>query len=136
MPTAPVVLAAAFTLSAVHTVYADLAGIADPTFTPTTPTTWLFYGVGFGSVWLARRPARTAQLTLLAYLVVLLGVSVFYYPTTFTVEKQTVFGWFENDVYVGLLMIAAHLTLGRVTQAEVPGSPARRQPQPRRALPS
>jgi hypothetical protein len=136
MPTTPCVLAAAFTLSAVHTVYADLAGIADPTFTPTTPTTWLFYAVGFGSVWLARRPGRTAQLSLLAYLAMLLGVSVFYYPTTFTVEKQTVFGWFENDVYVGLLMIAAYLTLARLTLAEAPGSPAHPRPRPRRVLPS
>lgn len=118
MPTTPVVLAAAFSLSAVHTVYADLAGISDPTFTPTTPTTWLFYAVGFGSVCLARRPQRPAQLVLLGYLLLLVGVSVFYYPTTFTVEKQTVFGWFENDVYVGLLMIAAYLTAARVRQID------------------
>ena len=51
----PWVLATAFTLSAVHTVYAAAAGIEDPTFTVTTPAAWLFYAVGFGSVWLARR---------------------------------------------------------------------------------
>ncbi|WP_027502460.1 hypothetical protein [Rhodococcus sp. UNC363MFTsu5.1] len=110
----PRVLAAAFILSAFHTGYAAVAGIADPTFTVTTPAAWLFYAVGFGSVWLARRPERWAQAGVLAYLVVLLAVSVFYYPTTFTVEKQTVFGWFENDVYVGLLMIATYLTVSRV----------------------
>ena len=75
MPTTPVVLAVAFSLSAVHTVYADLAGISDPTFTPTTPTTWLFYAVGFGSIWLARRPQRPAQLVLLGYLLLLVGVT-------------------------------------------------------------
>ncbi|SEM03019.1 hypothetical protein [Rhodococcus maanshanensis] len=110
----PRVLAAAFVLSAVHTGYAAVAGIADPTFTVTTPAAWLFYAVGIGSVWLARRQERWAQIGVLAYLVVLLAISVFYYPTTFTVEKQTVFGWFENDVYVGLLMIATYLTVGRV----------------------
>ncbi|GAA4474265.1 hypothetical protein GCM10023094_09530 [Rhodococcus olei] len=110
----PRVLAAAFTLSAVHTGYAAIAGIADPTFTMTTPAAWLFYAVGFGSVWLARRQQAWAQVGVLAYLVVLLAVSVFYYPTTFTAEKQTVFGWFENDVYVGLLMIATYLTVGRI----------------------
>ncbi|MGW0177138.1 hypothetical protein ACWDUM_25215 [Rhodococcus sp. NPDC003322] len=108
------VLAAAFTLSAVHTVYAAVAGIEDPTFTVTTPAAWLFYAVGFGSVWLARRQEAWAQIGVLAYLVVLLAISVFYYPTTFTAEKQTVFGWFENDVYVGLLMIAVYLMVGRV----------------------
>jgi hypothetical protein len=30
----------------------------------------------------------------------LLAIGVFYYPTTFTAERQTVFGWFENDVYL------------------------------------
>lgn len=110
----PRVLAAAFTLSAGHTVYAAIAGIEDPAFTVTTPAAWLFYAVGSGSVWLARRLERPAQITLLGYLAVLLAASVFYYPTTFTVEKQTVFGWFENDVYVGLLMIAAYLTADRV----------------------
>lgn len=34
------------------------------------------------------------------------------------------FGWFENDVYVGLLMIAAHLTLGRLARADLPALPA------------
>ena len=110
----PWVLAAAFTLSAVHPGYAAAAGIEDPTFTVTTPAAWLFYAVGFGSVWLARRPEVWARIGVLAYLVVLLAISVFYYPTTFTAEKQTVFGWFENDVYVGLLMIAAYLMFGRV----------------------
>lgn len=110
----PWVLAAAFTLSAVHTGYAAVAGIEDPTFTVTTLAAWLFYAAGFGSVWLARRQEFWAQVGVLAYLVVLLAVSIFYYPTTFTVEKQTVFGWFENDVYIGLLMIATYLTVGRI----------------------
>ena len=64
---------------------------------------------------MARAPTGGwAQIGVLAYLVVLLAISVFYYPTTFTAEKQTVFGWFENDVYVGLLMIAVYLMAGRV----------------------
>ena len=115
-PTTPVpwVLAAAFTLSAVHTCYAAIAGLEDPGFTVTTPLAWAFYAVGAGSVWLARRPGRGAQAGLLAYLTALLAVSVFYYPTTFTEEKQTVFGWFENDVYVGLLTTAAFLTAARL----------------------
>jgi len=41
-------------------------------------------------------------------------VAVFYYPTTFTARQQTVFGWFENDVYTGLLMIAAYLSAQRL----------------------
>jgi hypothetical protein len=124
-PTTPVpwLLAAAFTLSAAHTCYAAVAGLEDPGFTVTTPLVWGFYAVGSGSVWLARRPARGAQVGLLAYLAALLAVSVFYYPTTFTEEKQTVFGWFENDVYVGLLMTAAFLTAARLRSSRQPRRP-------------
>ncbi len=77
------ILAVAFTLSAGHTVYAWVEGIEDPTFTVTTPLAWAFYVVGFGSAVLARRTGRVAQVSLLAYLAALLGISVFYYPTTF-----------------------------------------------------
>ena len=110
------VLVAAFTLSAGHTVYAWVEGIEDPTFTVTTPLAWAFYVVGFGSAWLARRTSRWAQVTLLAYLAVLLGISVFYYPTTFRPAQQTTFGWFENDVYVGLLITATYLVVQRLRQ--------------------
>ena len=55
-----------------------------------------------------------ADWTVAAYLVVLLGIAVFYYPLTFTAEKQTLFGWFENDVYVGLLVSAFVLQVLRL----------------------
>ncbi|MFI7585481.1 hypothetical protein ACIB24_00225 [Spongisporangium articulatum] len=105
------VLTAAFTLSVVHTVYSYLVGIEDPRFTVTTPVAYVFYAVGFASAWLARRPEGWARWTLLGYLAVLLVVSVFFYPTTFRVDQQTTFGWFENDVYTGLLMIATYLAV-------------------------
>jgi hypothetical protein len=108
------VLAAAFTLSAAHTVYAWVEGIEDPTFTVTTPLAWGFYVVGFASVVLAGRTGRVAQVSLLAYLTALLGIAIFYYPTTFGPEQQTTFGWFENDIYVGLLVTAAYLTVQRL----------------------
>ena len=108
------ILLAAFTLSAGHTVYAYVQGIEDPTFTVTTPMAWAFYVVGFGSAWLARRTSRWAQGAVLGYLAVLLGISVFYYPTTFGPAQQTTFGWFENDVYVGLLITATYLVVQRL----------------------
>jgi hypothetical protein len=108
------VLVAAFTLSAAHTVYAWVGGIEDPTFTVTTPLAWAFYALGFGMAVVARRAGRAAQLTVLAYLAVLLCVSVFYYPTTFGPRQQTTFGWFENDVYVGLLVTATYLGVQRL----------------------
>jgi hypothetical protein len=108
------VLVAAFTLSVVHTIYAWMAGIEDPTFTVDTPLSWGFYAVAFGMAALARRNERWAQLTVLAFLSTVLVIALFYYPTTFGVEKQTVFGWFENDVYVGLLVTATYLGVLRL----------------------
>ena len=61
-----------------------------------------------------RRDRPWADWTVAAYLVVLLGIAVFYYPLTFTAEKQTLFGWFENDVYVGLLVTAFVLQVLRL----------------------
>ncbi|HYJ26840.1 MAG TPA: hypothetical protein VEW73_03940 [Nocardioides sp.] len=107
------VMLAAFALSVVHTVYAAVAGIEDPTFTVTTPLAWGFYAVAFAMSALARRSGRAAQATVLAFLASTLLIGVFYYPTTFGPEQQTVFGWFENDVYVGLLVVATYLGVQR-----------------------
>lgn len=107
------VMLATFTLSVVHTVYAAVEGIEDPTFTVTTPLAWGFYAVAFAMSALARRPGRGAQATVLAFLAGVLLIAVFYYPTTFGPEQQTVFGWFENDVYVGLLVVATYLGVHR-----------------------
>jgi peptidoglycan/LPS O-acetylase OafA/YrhL len=108
------ILVVAFALSATHTIYSYVVGIGDPGFTVTTPAAWAFYVVGFASAALARRESRWAEVVLLAYLAILLLVAVFWYPTTFVPRQQTVFGWFENDVYTGLLMIAAYLGLQRL----------------------
>jgi len=108
------VLVAAFALSVMHTVYAWVQGIEDPTFTVDTPLAWGFYAVAFGLTALARRSERWAQLTVLAYLATVLVIAFFYYPTVFGVEQQTVFGWFENDVYVGLLVTATYLGVLRL----------------------
>ena len=108
------VLVAAFTLSVVHTIYAWMGGIEDPTFTVDTPLCWGFYAVAFGMAALAPRTERWAQLAVLAFLATVLVIALFYYPTTFGVEKQTVFGWFENDVYVGLLVTATYLGVLRL----------------------
>jgi len=107
------VMLAAFALSVVHTVYAAVAGIEDPTFTVTTPLAWGFYAVAFAVSALARRPGRAAQATVLAFLAAILVIALFYYPTTFGPEQQTAFGWFENDVYVGLLAVATYLGVQR-----------------------
>jgi hypothetical protein len=117
------VLIAAFALSATHTVYSWVAGINDPSFNPTTPVAWVFYAVGFGSAALALRSGRVVQWSLATYLGVLLWVAIFYYPTTFTLRQQTTFGWVENDVYTGLLMLALYLVVQRLRRVALADRP-------------
>jgi len=108
------IMLAAFTLSVVHTIYAWLAGIADPGFTVTSPLAWIFYLVAFAVTALALRDERWAQLVVLGFLVLVLLIGVFYYPAMFLPHQQTIFGWFENDVYLGLLMISFYLSIQRL----------------------
>lgn len=126
------VLAGAFTLSAAHTVYCELTDTADPDFRVTSPLVWAFYAAGFGAAAAARRPGRRRHVALLAYLTGLLGVSVLYYPTTFTEARQTTFGWIENDLYVGLLLVAAVLTTLRLRGVQLGGPPDRETARPPR----
>jgi hemerythrin-like domain-containing protein len=119
------VLGAAFTLSAAHTVYSEVVDLADPGFRIGSPVVWVFYTVGFGAALTAKRAGRAGQIGLLAYLVALLGIGMLYYPTTFTDERQTVFGWIENDVYLGLLMLAAAFTALRLCRVELVGDGTR-----------
>ena len=107
-------MAAAFILSVAHTLYAWLAGIQDPGFTVTTPLAWIFYAVAFAVTALARSERRWAQVVVTGFLVLVLAIGIFYYPTTFGPRQQTVFGWFENDVYLGLLTVACYLSVQRL----------------------
>jgi hypothetical protein len=113
----PIVLLATFTLSVVHTIYTWRSGLEDPDFNVTSPLAYCFYGVAFAMTALSRKDARVAQVSVTAYLVAVLGIAIFYYPTTFTLEQQTTFGWFENDVYIGLLVTALILSVLRLRRA-------------------
>ena len=110
----PFLLFATFTLSVVHTIYAWRSGLEDPEFNGTSPLAYGFYGVAFAMTALSRKDARVAQVSVTAYLVAVLGIAIFYYPTTFTLEQQTTFGWLENDVYVGLLVTSLILSVLRL----------------------
>ena len=117
------IMLTAFALSVVHTVYAWLAGIQDPGFTVTTPLTWIFYALAFAVTLLARQERGWAQWVVTGFLALVLVIGIFYYPTTFGPRQQTVFGWFENDVYLGLLTVAFYLSVQRLRRiALVPRS--------------
>jgi hypothetical protein len=48
-----------------------------------------------------------------AVMLLLLG-GIFLYPAFFVPSEQTAFGWFENDVYIGLLILAEYLCIQRL----------------------
>lgn len=113
------VLTVAFTLSVVHTVYAWVAGLENPDFTVRSPITWVFYAVAFGMTGLSLRSERWAQWLVQIFLAVVLAIGVFVYPQTFEPHQQTVFGWFENDVYIGLLILASYLGVLRLRRVDL-----------------
>lgn len=107
------VLLTAFTLSAGYTAAGTIAGLDLGDFNAASPPVWVFYAAMFGltaAVWRNLRPAWWA---LVVVLPLLLAVGILVYPHTFTPELQTPIGWLENDVYMGLLMVAAYLTVQR-----------------------
>lgn len=107
-------LLAAFSLSAGYTVWTTATGLADDGFTATAPGVWAFYAVMVALSLAVRTDRLAAWRTLAVVLPVLLLVGIFVYPTTFTAEHQTPLGWFENDVYLGLLLVAGYLTVQRL----------------------
>jgi hypothetical protein len=113
------VLLAAFALSAAHTVYGTIAGVAPDEFNARNPVSWAFYALGSGMA-LAARTDRTAVWRALAvYLPVLLAVGLFWYPSVFTAKLQTPIGWIENDGYMALLGLALYLTVQRLRGASL-----------------
>jgi hypothetical protein len=42
-----------------------------------------------------------------------------YYPTAFPPSAQTPLAWFENDVYMGLLILAEYLCVQRLRRIDL-----------------
>ena len=108
------VLVAAFTISVLYSVISTLSGVTHEANNLEDPGLWIFYVVGFGLAALARmdRP-ETWWIVSAAVLLLLLG-GIFLYPAYFVPRTQTAFGWFENDVYIGLLILAEYLCIQRL----------------------
>jgi hypothetical protein len=105
------VLVAAFTISALYTVISTLSGVIHGA---NNPILWIFYVVGFGLAALARMDrSLTWWIVSAAVLLLILG-GIFVYPAYFVPSEQTAFGWFENDVYLGLLILAEYLCIQRL----------------------
>lgn len=112
------VLAAAFALSLAYSVIVTVTG-AHEGYGVTDPTLWIFYAVGFGLAALALMDRIWAWWVVAVAILILIAVGIFYYPTIFPPSAQTPLAWFENDVYVGLLILAEYLCVQRLRNVDI-----------------
>jgi hypothetical protein len=102
---------AAFTISLLYTVISTLSGVM---YDANNPILWIFYVVGFGLAALAPMDRPWTWWIVSAVVLLLILGGIFVYPAYFVPSEQTTFGWFENDVYIGLLMLAEYLCIQRL----------------------
>ena len=112
------VLAAAFALSLAYSAIVTFTGSHEG-YGLGDPVLWAFYAVGFGMAALAVADRAWTWWVVAAVVLALIAVGIFYYLTVFPPSAQTPFAWFENDVYVGLLIVAEYLCLQRLRNVDV-----------------
>lgn len=112
------VLAAAFALSLAYTATVTVTGSHEG-YGLGDPTLWIFYAVGFGLAALALADRLWTWWVVAAAVLALIAVGIFYYPTIFPPSAQTTLAWFENDVYVGLLILAEYLCVQRLRNVDL-----------------
>ncbi len=112
------VLAAAFALSLAYSVIVTFTGSHEG-YGLGDPTLWIFYAVGFGLAALALTNRLWAWWVVAAAVLALIAVGIFYYPTVFPPSAQTPLAWFENDVYMGLLILAEYLCVQRLRNVDL-----------------
>ena len=116
------VIASALTISIAYTLYNSLGGTAYGASDARDPVLWLYYALAFSLVALVRVDARWSWGVVATALFGMIGIGLFYYPTLFTPEVQRPLGWVENDLYMGLLILAEYLCIQQLRRATlVPG---------------
>jgi hypothetical protein len=113
------VLVAAFTLSLAYTIYTTATGLTPTGYNAVNPVMWLFYLLGYGTALLAWLDRPWAWWVVAVMVLGFLAVGILVYPPTFTPELQDPLGWFENDVYMGLLIVAEYLTIQRLRRVSL-----------------
>jgi hypothetical protein len=107
------VLAAAFALSLAYSAIVTVTGSHEG-YGLTEPALWGFYAAGFGLAALVLTDRIWAWRVVAVGVLVLIAVGIFYYPTIFPPSAQPPLTWFENDVYIGLLIVAEYLCVQRL----------------------
>lgn len=111
-------LAAAFALSFAYSTIVTFTGSHEG-YGLGDPALWVFYAVGFGLAALALVDRIWTWWVVAAAVLALIAVGIFYYPTIFPPSAQTTLAWFENDVYVGLLILAEYLCVQRLRYIDI-----------------
>jgi hypothetical protein len=112
------VLAAAFALSLAYSAIVTFTGSHEG-YGLGDPALWVFYAVGFGLAAMALTDRTWAWWVVAVTVLILIAVGIFYYPTVFPPSAQTPFAWFENDVYMGLLILAEYLCVQRLRNVDI-----------------
>jgi hypothetical protein len=107
------VLLAAYLLSIAYTIWSSVTGVAPAAFSVSSPGAWAAYAVGLGVTALALKNGRGPRVVVTAWLVLSIAVALLVYPQAFTPAHQTPFGFVENDLYTGLLLVALDRHLRR-----------------------
>jgi hypothetical protein len=112
------VIAAAFALSLAYSAIVTFTGSHEG-YGLGDPTLWIFYALGFGLAAMALTDRIWAWWIVAVTVLILTAVGIFYYPTVFPPSAQTHFAWFENDVYMGLLILAEYLCVQRLRSVDI-----------------
>jgi hypothetical protein len=112
------VLLSAFAISAGYTGFLALTGLLPAGLAAAYPPLWVFYLAGLGTAGLAAATDRAwARLAVAALIAVFIGVGFHLYSVLFVPGLQTTVGWFQNDIFIGLLVLAEYLCVKRFTSA-------------------
>jgi hypothetical protein len=105
------VLAAAFTLSAGYLGFLTLTGLLPGGPADAGPAKWAIPLAGFATVGLVLTDRAWAWRTAAVLIVVFIGLGITLYGALLVPGLLTAVGWFQNDVYIGLLGLAEYLCL-------------------------
>ena len=112
------ILATATIISIAYTLYTVVA-FGDESLRD--PAMYILYGGLCGLIALARGDRRWGWYVITFALAVVLALGVLVYPAMFVPARQNTLGWLENDLYMGLLLLAEYLCIQRLRGVAIVG---------------
>ncbi len=107
-------LGAAFTLSTGYLGVLTLTGLLPGRLADAGPAPWAVSLAGFAIVGLVLTDRTWAWCAAAVLIAVFIGIGITLYEALLVPGPLTAVGWFQNDVYIGLLGLAEYLCLCRL----------------------